>query len=331
MAPSPLGSVDFLIRPQRARGVLPARPTGLATNHVSLIKELDNQEIKGHVGDIGSVVFRQRDADHDHQPDGTLGVRVQAGSGGPFDEHLEQIGDDDNYPGQTRTSSVDAHVAALPTTFAACFRESKETLPIGSPPDDLLEPCDRMDVLGHNSQNPLTSTPLSVAYEASDKTRVDAQLHTEAKDPADGGHRHSDDLAIDVDEVPSEMRADIVPAREAVPGQTPARKLEMQYLANGVVDELNFAMRKRRTDNSPWENSTYATARVLGIPSVLSGQMLTSKGLTRRMEFFACPLNFATSTCSGPQEQIQRIEFLSRRPGRRAARADAACRRRTSR
>ena len=308
-----LGSVEFLVRPQRARGSLPPRPADIATTHVSLIKRFANHEIAGHIADIRHVAFRTRDADDDGAPDGTLGVLVDAGVGGPFDTYMDQVVDDERFVERpSRASVVDTHVASLPEQFTACIREAKDAAPGSVPHDDLLDPCDETEVLGRGGSDPLTTTPMSIAYSASVPTRVSADITTEAEDPADGRRRHTDDLSVDIDEVPSDLRADIIPAKDA-DGASPARKLELQYKANAAIDRVDFTMRKRRTDNTPFKDSSYIDATVRGIPGAIAAQVDSSRGVAKSIGFHACEFDFVGDGCEpGTEDEVDRVDFLLR-------------------
>ena len=309
-----LNSVDFLLRSQRSRGALPARPDNLAANNVSLIKRFGNQEISGHVDNIRRVAFRQRDTDNNGKADGTLGVNVKVGSGGPFDAHLDQLDDDLRFTGDpqpTAHNRLDVHFDHLSTDVKACFRQADDAAPSSVPADSLLAACDRTDVLSRDNSHPLTSTPLSMSLHATQPTRVTADLVATQPDVTDGDRIHTDEVHAVVDELPAELRADVITPREAV-GQTPARKLEASYVADDQIGQIDFRMRNRRANNTSWPGSIYLDTKLRNIPSAVGAVVDTSNRVLKEVAFRACEFNFIDAQCDGPQQQLGSVDFLMR-------------------
>lgn len=316
-----LGAVDFLVRPQRRRGALPAVPPHGAS-FVSLIKRLANSEITGHVSQIRNVSFRQRDDDGSGEADGTLGVLVDAGSGGAFDAHIDQVAPDENYktldPQPTASSQIDAHVNTLGTLLKACVRQANDrTVPLTNSlsADTLMSPCDDDSVLGHGAGT--TSTPLTLDYQSTVPTLVSARVQSEAKNKDDGDRRHTSDLAVTIDKVPAALHADVIPGRDVVPAsgsdpEQPARATQIQYAASGRIDVLDLRMENRRTDETSSDSDLFAKAHVTGIPANLAAEIDSARDVLRRAEFHACDYNFNSHACDGAESQIDNVQFTVR-------------------
>jgi hypothetical protein len=268
-----LGRVSFTVRDQPSRAGLPPRPD-TTPNFVSLISrdpsfgiEGDERyEAAGRVDEVRNVAFHQRDRGDDGEADGTLGVRVDVGSEHtPFDVAVDTVGfatkeDDETVNLGDAASRVKVRVDELPTRFSACVREDDDAVPHVPPQpgdpdyDDLLLDCDRTDVLGRATGG-LTSTPMSVAYNASGRTKVSANVFAQAPDVADENRQAVTELSATVDKVPRKLRTDVIPDIDPEPGIA-GRKLEFAYDAtdgdaatDDSVGTISFDLATRRANS----------------------------------------------------------------------------------
>ncbi|MGH2951070.1 MAG: hypothetical protein ACRDKX_03400, partial [Solirubrobacterales bacterium] len=296
-----IGSVRFTVRDKPSRTGLPPRPD-TATQFIALLKRDELLEATGRVDEVRNVVFRQRDQNDDGEADGTLGTLVDVGSGGPFDAVIDDVSDfpdpdDTNDPPAILgkgSSRIDVNVTSLPSQFSACVREPNDDEappdPSSLPDDDLLDPCDKTDILkrgdGNTGNDPtndaLEVTPLSLLYKASSPTDVHARIAGEnpdkddpvdADDPSKGLHRETSLYEATVEDVPSEIRTDVISPQtpDTGPPAVEGRALELDYDASSDVPRIDFEMQARRTnsvceDPRPNRQATCLTATLTDLP-----------------------------------------------------------------
>ena len=255
-----LGEVRFKVRDNPVRhSSLPARPD-TAPTFVTMLGRDDHYEVAGRVREVRNVVFRQRDLDADGQADGTLGVRLDLGLGGPFDAKIDTIGPDANpvyentVPKPDAESKIDVHIKDLPEQIEACIRKPQEVpTPALLPVDSVLQRCDRTNVLGRPGGT-LPTTPLSVEYRANKKVDVEATVFSAAREPEDGDRVHESSIHAHVQEVNRRLRIDAIPPVTPDPDNDVAgRKLEFAYDADDFdattkdkIDLIDFDMEARR-------------------------------------------------------------------------------------
>lgn len=319
-------ALTFVVRDRPARQGLPAVPPA-TPNFVSVIRRGPRFEATGRISDLRHARYRQRDENGDGEADGVLGVQVAAASGGDLDVHVDQVAPDGRYAGSPRpdaTQQLDVHVTALPRDFSACLRADADLAPPRPPAagaDRLLDPCERVDVLGRDGEGKrLPATPLSLAYRAGvgeARPDVEARVRLVKADPSDGDRLRESRLRATVRGVPAAMRADMLegvePTREADgDARDDSRPLELTYDATGPIDGVELTLDRHRAGaaaaGAPADRPTHLETTLGAVPQHFEAQVHQALGVLRAASFRAC----AQAPCVGSDERLGALTFLVR-------------------
>ena len=172
-------------RPARRAAALPPRPDTVP-NFVTLVARPDvaiagdeRFEVAGRVDEVRNVAFRQRDVDDDGEADGTLGARVDVGAPNtPFDAVVDTAGfardpttsDATRRAQPTCSVGVDELPAALQRLRARSSTTRRRRPRRACPPTRCWRSATARRARPHRPASS-TSTPLSVAYQASARRR----------------------------------------------------------------------------------------------------------------------------------------------------------------